>query len=261
MASCCAKAITRSAKSSTLRQLLRKDWTLKSVKDFVKGGFRKFGLSVSKAIEPPPAPFLHARTDLLLDVGANIGQYARLTRAQGYKNRLVSFEPLPDAHTALVKAARSDKAWIIHPRCAVGAEVGETDINVAKNSYSSSVLPMLAAHASADPDSIYVGKERTQVVTLDSIFPMYYHGSENVFLKIDTQGYEKRVLEGAKQSLKHIKGVQLELSIVPLYESEQLYDYFFEFFKEHGFTLWSLIPGFADKTTGRLLQFDGVFLR
>jgi hypothetical protein len=55
--------------------------------------------------------------------------------------------------------------------------------------------------------------------------------------------------------------VQLELSVVPLYESQLLYRDFFDFFQEAGFTLWSLAPGFADRRTSQLLQFDALFVR
>ena len=99
------------------------------------------------------------------------------------------------------------------------------------------------------------------MVTVDSIFAKYCKPGEKVFLKIDTQGFEGEVLNGAQNVLHQIAIVQLEMSIVPLYVGQRLYDYFFSFFKERGFFLWSLERGFYDPISGQHLQFDGTFVR
>jgi FkbM family methyltransferase len=221
--------------------------------------FRRFGLNISK-FQNAPSPLTYHSIDLVLDVGANIGQYGLLSRAQGYTKKIVSFEPLVEAHTILRDVAKNDNAWVIHERCAVGSENGEVGINISRNSYSSSVLPILESHTNAAPKSVYIGKDVAKLIMLDSVFNNYARESDRVFLKIDTQGYEKQVLDGARECLKHIKGVQLELSVVPLYESQSLYEYFFQFFRDNGFILWSLIPGIVDPKTGQLLQFDAVFI-
>jgi len=196
----------------------------------------------------------------LFDVGANTGQYALLTRKEGYKGRIIAFEPLPDAHQKLSLYAEKDPLWTVHPRCAVGASAGTTKINISKNSYSSSILPMLDAHLSAAPESIYVGSVETPVITLASVFDNYHSHSEKAFLKIDTQGFESEVLVGCLSRLPKIKAIQLELSTVPLYEGQELYRYFFDFFESNGFYLWSILPVFANSKTGQHLQFDAVFV-
>lgn len=233
---------------------------MERINKFVKRAFRVFGLDISR-ISRPISILLYYKIDLLLDVGANIGQYALSSREQGYKNRIVSFEPLSEAHKALMESSINDHYWEIHERCAVGEKIGEAEINISKNSHSSSLLPMLSAHSDAAPDSVYVGKNTTKIVTLDSIFNNYREVNDRVFLKIDTQGYEKQVLDGASECLKDIIGVQLELSIIPLYDSQYIYEYFFQFFRDNGFALWSLVPGFYDLKTGQLLQFDAIFIR
>ena len=199
--------------------------------------------------------------ELLLDVGANIGQYATRVREEGYAGRIVSFEPLKEAHAELVLKARLDPGWTVHERCAIGAAIGEAEINVSKNSVSSSLLPMLAAHTQAAPDSVYVDKNLTKVLTLDAVMGQYRRARERVFLKIDTQGFEREVLEGAQESLKFVVGLQLELSIVPLYASQELYRWFLDDLEQRGFVLWSLVPGHVDPGTGQMVQFDGVFIR
>ena len=85
--------------------------------------------------------------------------------------------------------------------------------------------------------------------------------SSPTFLKIDVQGYEKFVLEGAPNLLKRVIGVQLELSLVPLYEGDTPYLRMLEFLESAGLHLTLIEPGFRDKNTGEDLQFDGVFFR
>ena len=96
------------------------------------------------------------RIDLVLDVGANTGQYARQLRELGYKGRIVSFEPLSSAVAELRRAAAYDANWQVRNH-ACGAENGKREIRVAANSQSSSFLPMKAEHLDAFPDSCYIG--------------------------------------------------------------------------------------------------------
>lgn len=126
---------------------------------------------------PPPSPPAGARVppalrfgcDLVLDVGANTGQYAARLRELGYGGKILSFEPLPDAHAQLLARAAADPLWEVHPRCALGAAAGTGALNVAGNSVSSSLLPMLDLHAAAAPRSIYIGQVETPVTTLDAL--------------------------------------------------------------------------------------------
>lgn len=236
-----------------------------SLKGYVKRTLRALGWQISRvgAVQLPfdPGAFLQRhRFDVLLDVGANSGQFARRIRDSGFDRRIISFEPLPEAHQQLVQAAQQDRAWTVYPRSALGSQIGEADLHVAGNSVSSSLQPMLETHRQAAPQSAIVGQVRTPVITLDSIFDQICRPTDRVFLKIDTQGHERQVLEGAQQSLARIQGVQLELSTVPLYQSQDLYSYFIPWLTAQGFGLWALSPEFYHPS-GRLLQFDGIFMR
>ena len=162
--------------------------------------------------------------DLVLDVGANTGQYGALLRELGYRGRIMSFEPLGAAHDALSARAAPDPLWNVAPRGAVGDRDGEIVINVAGNSASSSVLPMLAAHSDAAPHSQYVGTEPVALRRLDGLVGDVLPQARSSLLKIDTQGFEAAVLAGAPQTLAAASAVQLELSLVPLYEGQALYD-------------------------------------
>lgn len=158
--------------------------------------------------------------DTVLDVGANIGQYGyELRHDLGYVNRIMSFEPLSAAFSILQRKAALDPAWQVFNH-ALGDVEATTEINIAGNSESSSLLPMLPAHLKSAPQSQYVGKELISVKTLDQILPTLCHDSRNIYLKLDTQGFEKHVLVGAAASLTRIDTVQMELSLVPLYNNQ-----------------------------------------
>lgn len=66
----------------------------------------------------------YLRVDLVLDVGANAGQYSQSLREHGDKGRIVSFDPLSITHAILANAAVGDARWEIAPRTAVGSECG-----------------------------------------------------------------------------------------------------------------------------------------
>lgn len=199
-------------------------------------------------------------TTLVLDVGANIGQYAQGLRRRGYAGRIVSFEPLSKAFARLMSTAAGDDRWAT-VNLALGAENGSATIHVAENSYSSSMLPMRPEHLEAAPDSGYVGTERVALATLDTILPEHARPDDRVFLKIDTQGFEGEVLAGARASLDRVVGVQLELSLVPLYEHSMVLTDALLVMREAGFKLVDLQPGFFHPVTGQLLQCDGLFIR
>jgi FkbM family methyltransferase len=203
----------------------------------------------------------HVQADTVFDVGANVGQFAQELRLVGFGGNIISFDPLTTAHAQLCEASRNDSKWTVHPRAAVGDHDGEIDINIAGNSVSSSVLPMLDAHSSAAVGSAYVASERTPLIRLDSVAELYLSKDSRPFIKIDTQGFEWQVLEGATETLKRAQGVLLELSLVPLYDGQRLWREIIERMETEGFTLWAIQKGFTDPRTGRSLQINAIFVR
>jgi len=83
----------------------------------------------------------------------------------------------------------------------------------------------------------------------------------NVYLKIDTQGFEKQVLDGAARNLPRIDFVQIELSLAPLYAGALLLPEMNAYLVSLGYRLVALEPGFSDAKTGALLQLDGIYQR
>jgi FkbM family methyltransferase len=236
------------------------------IKNLLKRSFDLAGLDIRRKRKMPPErkppyPFVQFGVDVVFDVGANEGQYGFELRHAGYRNRIVSFEPLPDAHAFLQEQTKQDPLWTIHERVAIGAREGKSVINISGNKLSSSLLPMLASHSDAAPESAYVGKADVNVIALDSVFDRYVSESETPALKIDAQGFEHEVLEGVSAYLDRFTCILVELSTVPLYQDQKTYEWFISFFKTHGFYLWWLKPGFTDPVTGQTLQFDACFAR
>jgi FkbM family methyltransferase len=134
------------------------------------------------------------------------------------------------------------------------------EINIAANKgLSSSIADMLPNHIENAPEAQYVSKEKVPIRKLDSIFDQFLQPGDNVFLKIDTQGYEINVLDGAEKSLPKIKGIQVEMSLVPLYSGEMLFPDMLRHLTGKGYTMFDLGPVFTSPTTGQLLQVDGMF--
>jgi FkbM family methyltransferase len=197
--------------------------------------------------------------DLVVDVGANVGQFGRWIRRVGYRGQILSFEPLCSAHQQLTAMAARDRLWHIAPRMALGAVDGEIEIHVAGNSASSSVLPMLRAHQDAAPSSAYVGCENVEVHRLDEVCPLT--AENHPLLKVDVQGYEKAVLDGAPFLLQRCRAVIVEMSLTPLYKGQVLAMDIWNYLTGIGFQPWYFNPGFRDPRSGRMLQVDGVFVR
>ena len=204
--------------------------------------------------------FKHNEVDLVLDVGAAKGQYAIELRRHGYEGRIISFEPLDEPYAELEQHASNDPKWTAIQK-AVGAQTENTAINIAGNSDSSSILPMLNRHVEVAPHTAYVGTQDIEVRPLDQLALQDVQSAKNSILKIDTQGYERSVLDGAHEVLKLLRGVQIELSLVPLYEGVMPYVEAIERLENEGFVLQLIEPGFRDAATQQLLQADGIFLR
>ena len=202
------------------------------------------------------------RVDVVFDVGANSGFFATGLRKASFKGRIVSFEPLSGPFSLLESKASKDPLWDCK-LCALGDVDGTISINVAGNAgESSSVLPMLQSHQDAYPPANYIGTEEVPMHRLDSVAQEFLRPNDVTFLKIDVQGFEKQVLAGSQSTLNDgCVGMQLELSIIPLYEGGMLIREALDLAYSMGFTLMGLLPSFMDPRNGRMLQVDGIFFR
>lgn len=197
----------------------------------------------------------------ILDVGANEGQFATEMRDDlGFTGKIFSFEPLSTVFPLLKKQADSDPDWTAY-HFALGDENTDQIINISANTQSSSLLDMLPAHLDAAPDSRYTDDETISVKTLDSIFGDIYQPGDSIYMKIDTQGYESKVIRGAAGSLDRIGTIQLEMALTPLYRDEELFIDMYQSMVGHGYELVSIETGYVNERTGQLLQLDGIFHR
>jgi FkbM family methyltransferase len=194
--------------------------------------------------------------DGVIDVGASRGQFAIETREYGYSGPMVSFEPVTVVFEQLAAVASNDPLWTVH-HVALGDALGELTINVASNQASSSVLPMLQQHRDAAPTVVYESSERVQAATLDS----FEIPGERLMVKLDVQGYEDRVLDGATATLSRAALVAVELSLARLYDGQPAFLTMLNRLDELDFEIVDLDPFFYDPTDGRVLSIDAIFAR
>jgi FkbM family methyltransferase len=202
-----------------------------------------------------------SETDIVFDVGANAGQFASEMFNAGFTGRIISFEPLSSAHESLQEAARVNPKWEIAPRCALGAKGGSAVINIAGNSYSSSLRPMLAGHLVAAPESAYIGTETTPVKTLASVIAQRFPEIRRFALKIDTQGFENEVLDGLGMHIEHCSALLLEMPLDSLYGGATDLPTLFSRLIRCGFRCVGLSPGHKNRQTGDAVEVDGLFVR
>lgn len=217
--------------------------------------------------EGPDWPYRRRRVlerlevDLVLDVGANQGQYATDVRAAEYTGRIASVEPSSQQFARLAARAAADPAWEAH-QLALGAQPGEATLNIAANDgKSSSLLAARGLEFGTTAQMRYVGSEVVQVQTLADAGPRIAGDAQRILLKVDVQGLELDVIRGAGDFLSRVVAVELELSLLPLYQDQPDWRALVDALQELGFTLFALDPGYSDFDSGRLVEMDGLFVR
>ncbi len=199
--------------------------------------------------------------DLVVDVGANVGQTHDLLRLYGYHGDVLSIEPVASAHATLVRRSASDDRWLVAPRMAIGAERGRATIHVARASDLSSLRAATDTLRETYPGSEAIRAEEVDVLPLDEVLAPYLDRYSSVFVKVDTQGFEDAVLAGSRASLDRIRGIQLELSLVPLYRGEPSYLPIMSQLREHGFEPHLILETNFSFHLRRQIQFDLVAFR
>lgn len=204
-------------------------------KRFVRGlaenALGKFGFELRR--EPSFASFLKARdVDLVIDVGANVGQFARRVRKAGYRGQILSFEPVGAVHAKLARRAAADGRWQTI-RSAVGERSGEVTIHVSHHTEYSSIKGASDYGVERDSNMAGARDETVPLMRLDDVPEVA--GYARPFLKIDTQGYERNVLDGAAGLLPRLVGLQLELPLVHIYEDVWNFAEAVSYMDSHGF--------------------------
>jgi FkbM family methyltransferase len=228
----------------------------------IKSVIRSFGYDIRQigsSINQRPIDFIRARAiDLVVDIGANSGQYATFLRNDGYQGWIVSAEPIRDVYEVLAARAGKDKRWKAL-NVAVGDKEGTVEINVSEASQFSSIHSQLPAATAFALEAGVIRRETVRVARLDYLFEEM-PPRKGAFLKIDTQGYEQQVLSGASKCLSDFLGVQMELPIIHLYEGTWRFHEAVAYMSERGFEISNLLPVNYDRTDQTsLLEIDCIF--
>lgn len=196
--------------------------------------------------------------DLLLDAGANKGQFTLMSRHAKPTVAVQAFEPHPGEAATFRRLLAADSKVSLH-ELALGDRKETLPLLITNRADSSSflqpseVLPKIIAGTEPSGKTVTV-----PVVPLDSL-PTAWRLASKALLKIDVQGFELNVLQGAIEALKHCAYVYVECSEVALYEGQALREDVARFLAEHGFRQMGRYH--EDEHEGRLVQADYLFAR
>lgn len=229
-------------------------------------GALKFGVDVRRFNPVVSAP--HRRAVILrslgvthtIDVGANVGQYGSELRNLGFDGEIISFEPMPREFALLTEASNRDDNWT-PMQLAVSNFDGDTTFHVTTNSVASSLLSPVKSKISDDIDTRVAQKIDVTVRRLDGLILPKLPKQAKVFLKVDAQGSEMDVLEGAVSPLERCVAVELEVSVLPLYEGQVSGLALLDYMQQRGWTAVSFNAECVHPKTMMVLQNDVLFVR
>lgn len=207
--------------------------------------------------------FAKAGVNCVIDAGARHGEYGLLLRHNGYRGRIISFEPVARSYARLSERAVRDPNWVA-VNAALGSEDGTAEINVTADSYLASFLQPSAFGQQEFGSLGGTTIESVETVTvqrLDTAWPTVAVEDARVYLKMDTQGWDLEVLAGASGMLAHVVAVQSEVAVQPIYDGQETtYTTMIERLAGLGFGLSGLYPVSHDRDL-RVVEFDCIAIR
>lgn len=207
------------------------------------------------------------RVDCVLDVGANIGQYASSLRKLGYEGHIVSFEPVPQFAAELLHRSSEDLKWHVIP-AALATYDGQIEMRVQKDFTSALTqasafgIQNFATLRTHEQDELSV----VPVHRLDSILGdiLEFIGGEEtvsrIYLKMDTQGFDLEAFGGVGKYMDQIVALQSELAAIKIYEGMPGMSEAMTEFQNAGFAFAGLFP-VTTRPDGRVVEFDGVMVQ
>lgn len=233
----------------------------------LKSLFRSFGYSlqrINKAESEEDILFKALRlggAGLVIDCGANHGQFYQLCRRSGYTGPIWCVEPNPQCLKTLSKLAEQDKSLKVIP---VGS--GNRDAQLFLHSAGalddlSSLLDQTPLLTERFKRAEVRGGLEVRVRRLDELMDEGGVAEDlPVFLKVDTQGYDLATLEGLGDRKKQVIAVKAEMSVQAVYNGAPSHWELLDFFRSSGFE-----PFFFSTVTrdfdGRYIEYDAYFLR
>jgi FkbM family methyltransferase len=203
--------------------------------------------------------------DCVLDVGSYRGDFGSQLRRNGYRGRIVSFEPVMENFQALENRRAGDRDWRAY-RMALGAERGHAEIRVFSGTTFHSFLEPNCYGRQRFPGKLNVERlERVMVERLDAVLDDATRSlaDPRIFLKIDTQGYDLEVVRGLATRIDEIDALQIEMAVTPIYENmtNSFLDAM-EYLQKLGFGLSGVFPVTFDTDGGTsLLEVDCMMCR
>lgn len=195
----------------------------------------------------------------IVDVGANVGQFAVAASELLPAAELHSIEPDPDTAARLrghLPAAAAARVVV----SAVGERDGTVEFQVNSDSQVSSVLPLGEDRKASFPGSRVQRTMTVPLTTLDALFADRGLAGP-ILLKIDVQGYEDRVIAGAARFLPQVRWVVMETSFARLYEGERDFAAMLELMRERGFRFVRPLNFHTSDVTGAIIEMDALFER
>jgi FkbM family methyltransferase len=222
---------------------------------------RRLGINYEhyRELKQPWLLAMNIRT--ILDVGANVGQFATLAHAVFPAARIFSFEPLPDCFEQLkLRLPKNSRAFNV----ALGDSSGELDFYRAGScTPASSFLHMTRFHFEAFPETSG-GQEslpvKVKVQTLDEVVDGLQL-EDNILLKLDVQGYEDKVIAAGTETLKRVSVAIIETSFMPLYDGQVLFNEVHNLLFTHGFVFQGNLNQQFHPVNGKIVSADSIFVR
>lgn len=205
-------------------------------------------------------PWIQAlRIATVIDIGANVGDFAFTIRPVLPNAQIYSFEPLPDCFAAMQQHLQGTARF----KCfnlALGNESGEMTFQRSSHSPSSSFLKMAETHKRAFPDSASGQLTTVKIERLDTVAPQL-DLCDPLLVKIDVQGYEGHVLQGGERTIRRAALVIIETSFEVLYEGQPLFDDVYGILTHWGFAYAGPVDQLCHPQDRRPLQQDSLFVK
>ena len=195
----------------------------------------------------------------VFDIGANVGQFAKEIRALLPRSKIYSFEPVKECFEKLSSNFKNDNNFQAL-NIALGETTGKSTINKSSYTPSSSLLSMAESHKKLFPHSRNSEKEEIEIKRLDDIYREVKPEKE-LLVKVDTQGYEDKVISGGIQTFSDAKVLIIETSFVKLYENQPLFDQIHDKMRSLNFSYRGSLHQKIDQKTGEVIFEDSIFLR
>jgi FkbM family methyltransferase len=195
----------------------------------------------------------------VLDIGANVGQFAKEAREAFPSAHIYSFEPLKSCYDKLNSSFAGDAKFQSF-NCGLGDTKTSMTIHRSEYAPSSSLLPMADRHKELFPHTKNQTDETVSIDRLDDAAQKLNLEPE-LLIKVDVQGYEDKVISGGLNTFKKAKVLLMEASFSELYEGQPLFHDIYSKLKSLGFSYHGSIHQKKDKKTGEILFEDSVFIR